>query len=303
MHNIDLHGIVAYPITPFREEDGSVDADTLVRLIDQLIDAGVHAVAPLGSTGESAYLSESEWRHVVETSVIRVAGRVPVIVGISELTTAAAARRATFAEEAGADAIMVLPTSYWKLGEEEVFQHYARIAAATRLPIMAYNNPATSGIDMSPELLIRMVREIDNVCMIKESSGDIQRMHRIHELSGGAVPFFNGSNPLALEAFAAGATGWCTAAACLIPEQTLSLYAAVRSGDLAAARKTFYRQLPLLQFILKGGLPKTVKAGLRLQGLDVGAPRHPVLPLDEAGCRALAAILGQVGSGEVRSAA
>ncbi|MEI2430890.1 dihydrodipicolinate synthase family protein [Lysobacter yananisis] len=168
---------------------------------------------------------------------------------------------------------------------------------------MAYNNPATSGIDMSPELMIRMVREIDNVCMIKGSSGDIQRMHRIHELSGGTVPFFNGSNPLALEAFAAGATGWCTAAACLIPEQTLSLYAAVRSGNLAAARQTFYRQLPLLQFILKGGLPKTVKAGLQLQGLDVGAPRHPVLPLDEAGCRALATILGQVASGEARSAA
>ena len=138
--------------------------------------------------------------------------------------------------------------------------------------------------------------------MIKESPGDIQRMHRIHALSGGAVPFFNGSDPLALEAFAAGATGCCTAAACLIPEQTRSLYAAVRCGDLAAARKTFYRQQPLLQFILKGGLPKTVKAGLRLQGLDVGAPRHPLSPLDEAGCRALAAILGQVGAGEARSA-
>ena len=294
MQSIDLHGIVAYPITPFHDSDGSVDDEMLVRLTDRLIDSGVHAIAPLGSTGESAYLSESEWRHVVETSVGRVAGRVPVIVGISELTTAAAARRAVYAEQAGADAIMVLPTSYWKLGEEEVFQHYARIAAATGLPIMAYNNPATSGIDMSPELMIRMTREIDNVCMIKESSGDIQRMHRIHELSGGTVPFFNGSNPLALEAFAAGASGWCTAAACLIPEQTLSLYAAAQAGDMAAARATFYRQLPLLQFILKGGLPKTVKAGLRLSGLEVGAPRHPVLPLDAAGCAALAAILSAV---------
>lgn len=299
MHSIDLHGIVAYPITPFHAHDGSIDADTLARLIDRLVDSGVHAIAPLGSTGESAYLSEAEWRYVVELSVARVAGRLPVIVGISELTTDAAARRAVFAERAGADAIMVLPTSYWKLSEDEVFQHYARIAAATRLPIMAYNNPATSGIDMSPELMVRMTREIDNVRMIKESSGDIQRMHRIRELSDGTVPFFNGSNPLALEAFAAGAAGWCTAAACLIPEQTLSLYAAARAGDLDLARKTFYRQLPLLQFILKGGLPKTVKAGLRLHGLDVGAPRHPVLPLDPAACQTLAAILRKVGGEQV----
>ncbi|MEH6416085.1 dihydrodipicolinate synthase family protein [Pseudomonas sp. CGJS7] len=294
MHLPNFHGIVAYPITPFHDHDGTVNAAMLTRLIDRLIDSGVHAIAPLGSTGESAYLSEAEWRHVVEISVVHVDKRVPVIVGISELTTDAAARRAVFAEQAGADAIMVLPTSYWKLSEDEVFQHYASIAESTRLPIMAYNNPATSGIDMSPELMIRMTREIDNVRMIKESSGDIQRMHRIRELSDGQVPFFNGSNPLALEAFAAGASGWCTAAACLIPEQTLSLYAAAKAGDMNLARQTFYRQLPLLQFILKGGLPKTVKAGLRLDGLEVGSPRNPVLPLDAAGCDALAAILRKV---------
>lgn len=135
-----------------------------------------------------------------------------------------------------------------------------------------------------------MIPEIDNVRMIKASSGDIQRPRRIRELSDGQLPFFNGSNPLALEAFAAGASGWRTAAACLIPEQTLSRYAAAQAGDLDLARQTFYRQLPLLQFILKGGLPKTAKAGLCLDGLEVGSPRNPVLPLDAAGCDALACV-------------
>jgi 4-hydroxy-tetrahydrodipicolinate synthase len=287
-------GIIAYPVTPFRTENGVVDIAALKLLIDQLIRNGVHAIAPLGSTGESAYLSDAEWETVAETAIRQVAKRVPVIIGISELTTHNTIRRASLAQQLGADAVMVLPTSYWKLGEEEIFQHYASIAAAIDLPIMVYNNPATSGIDMSPELMIRMASEIDNVCMIKESSGDIQRMHRIAQLSDGKIPFFNGSNPLALEAFAAGASGWCTAAPCLIPDLTLQLYQAVTSGHMHMARELFYKQLPLLQFILKGGLPKTIKAGLKLKGLDVGIPRKPVLPLDQAGREQLTQILKEL---------
>ncbi|MFC5742750.1 dihydrodipicolinate synthase family protein [Dyella tabacisoli] len=284
-------GIVAYPITPFRPEDGAVDTVALTALIDRLVQSGVHAMAPLGSTGENAYLSDIEWQTVAETSVRHIAKRVPVIVGISELTTQNAVRRAHFAQQIGADAVMVLPTSYWKLTEEEIFQHYAKIAAAIDLPIMVYNNPATSGVDMSPELMVRMNHDIDNVSMIKESSGDIQRMHRITQLSDGQIPFFNGSNPLALEAFAAGATGWCTAAPCLIPELTLQLYRAANAGDMQQARECFYKQLPLLQFILKGGLPKTIKAGLQLSGFDAGIPRSPVLPLDDAQREQLAQLL------------
>jgi 4-hydroxy-tetrahydrodipicolinate synthase len=291
MKHAKFHGIISYPVTPFHAHDGSVDIATLDRLIDRLVESGSHGIAPLGSTGESAYLQDGEWDEVAEASIKRVAKRLPVIVGISDLTTKSAVRRAKFAETAGADAVMVLPVSYWKLGEAEILRHYAAIADAIDLPIMVYNNPATSGVDMQPELIAKLAREIDSITMVKESTGDIQRMHRIMQLSDGRLPFFNGSNPLALEAFAAGAAGWCTAAPNLAPHLPMKLYEACRNGDMAHARAVFYELLPLLQFILKGGLPTTVKAGLALQKLPVGLPRLPLSPLDATGTNALQKIL------------
>lgn len=286
-------GIIAYPITPFQANDGGVDIPTLRASIDRLIADGVHAIAPLGSTGESAYLSDAEWDEAAEASTKQVNKRVPVVVGISDLTTKNAVRRARFAEKAGADAVMVLPISYWKLTEQEIVQHYAAIGNAINIPIMVYNNPATSGIDMSPQLIARLVREIDNVTMVKESTGDIQRMHTLHQLSNGEIPFYNGSNPLALEAFGAGATGWCTAAPNLIPQLTIDLYEATQAGDLRKARELFYKQLPVLEFILKGGLPTTIKAGLRLKGFEAGVPRSPLQPLTEEGNQKLGDLLKQ----------
>jgi 4-hydroxy-tetrahydrodipicolinate synthase len=286
-------GILAYPITPFHTTEEGVDVEKFTQSIDRLIDDGVHAIVPLGSTGESAYLNDTEWDQAAQASIKAVAKRVPTIVGISDLTTRNAVRRAKFAERSGADAVMVLPVSYWKLTDQEIFDHYAAIAQSIGIPIMVYNNPATSGIDMTPQLIFRLVREIDNVTMVKESTGDIQRMHKLRQLSDGAIPFYNGSNPLALEAFVAGATGWCTAAPNLIPELTLQLYRAIVDGDLARARAVFYRQLPVLDFILKGGLPTTIKAGLQLGGFDVGVPRAPLQALHGEGRAALKSLLAQ----------
>ncbi|MCE0461364.1 MULTISPECIES: dihydrodipicolinate synthase family protein [Pseudomonas] len=282
MSTPNIHGIIGYTITPFSTDGQGLDLDALGRSIDRLIDSGVHAIAPLGSTGEGAYLSDAEWDQVSEFSIARVAGRVPTVVSVSDLTTAKAVRRARFAQAKGADVVMVLPASYWKLSEAEILAHYQAIGASIDLPIMLYNNPATSGIDMSVELILRIFNAVDNVTMVKESTGDIQRMHKLQLLGEGQVPFYNGCNPLALEAFAAGAKGWCTAAPNLIPQLNLDLYAAVLANDLTQARTLFYRQLPLLDFILKGGLPATIKAGLRNLGLEVGHPRLPVFPLDEA---------------------
>jgi len=245
----------------------------------------------LGSTGEGAYLSDYEWDQVCEFSTQHVAKRIPTIVSVSDLTTAKAIRRARFAQDRSADAVMVLPTSYWKLSEAEILAHYQAIGGSIDLPIMVYNNPATSGTDMSPELILRIFNAVENVTMVKESTGDIQRMHRLQQLSEGQVPFFNGCNPMALEAFAAGAKGWCTAAPNLIATLNLELYAAILANDLERARVLFYRQLPLLDFILKGGLPATIKAGLRSTGLDVGNPRLPVSPLSDAASKQLLAMI------------
>lgn len=294
MSTPNIHGIIGYTITPFSADGQGLDLDALGRSIDRLIDSGVHAIAPLGSTGEGAYLSDAEWDQVSEFSIARVAGRVPTVVSVSDLTTAKAVRRARFAQDHGADVVMVLPASYWKLSEAEILRHYQTIGASIDVPIMLYNNPATSGIDMSVDLILRIFNAVDNVTMVKESTGDIQRMHKLQLLGEGQVPFYNGCNPLALEAFAAGAKGWCTAAPNLIPQLNLDLYAAVMANDLSKARALFYRQLPLLDFILKGGLPATIKAGLRTLGLEVGDPRLPVFPLDEAGNDRLQAMLKQL---------
>ncbi|AOE64022.1 dihydrodipicolinate synthase family protein [Pseudomonas corrugata] len=294
MSTPNIHGIIGYTITPFSADGQGLDLDALGQSIDRLIDSGVHAIAPLGSTGEGAYLSDAEWDQVSEFSIARVAGRVPTVVSVSDLTTAKAVRRARFAQAKGADAVMVLPASYWKLSEAEILAHYQAIGASIDLPIMLYNNPATSGIDMSVELILRIFNAVANVTMVKESTGDIQRMHKLQLLGEGQVPFYNGCNPLALEAFAAGAKGWCTAAPNLIPQLNLDLYDAVLANDLTRARALFYRQLPLLDFILKGGLPATIKAGLCSLGLEVGDPRLPVFPLDEARISQLQTMLNQL---------
>ncbi|WP_415844985.1 dihydrodipicolinate synthase family protein [Stutzerimonas zhaodongensis] len=291
MSTATIHGIIGYTITPFTPDGEGLDLPALGLSIDRLIDNGVHAIAPLGSTGEGAYLSDAEWDQVSEYSIKHVAGRVPTIVSVSDLTTTKALRRARFAEAQGADVVMVLPASYWKLSEAEILAHYRAIGDTISLPIMLYNNPATSGTDMSVDLILRIVEAVDNVTMVKESTGDIQRMHNIQRFSDGQVPFYNGCNPLALEAFAAGAKGWCTAAPNLIPQLNLDLYAAVQANDLGLARELFYRQLPLLDFILKGGLPATIKAGLRTKGLEVGNPRLPVFPLSDDGCTVLHQLL------------
>ena len=292
-----FHGIIGYTITPFSQDGEQLDLPALGQSIERLIDGNVQAIAPLGSTGEGAYLSDSEWQQVAQYSLERIAKRVPSIVSVSDLTTAGAVRRARFAQQHGADAVMVLPAAYWKLSEAEILQHYRAIGAAIDIPIMLYNNPATSGTDMPVELILRIVREVDNVTMVKESTGDIQRMHKLQLLGEGQVPFYNGCNPLALEAFVAGATGWCTAAANLIPELNLRLYQAVQAGELEQAKALFYRQLPLLDFILKGGLPATIKAGLEMTGLPVGEPRRPVFGLDAQGRGQLKALLDALRQG------
>jgi 4-hydroxy-tetrahydrodipicolinate synthase len=291
-----LKGIVAYPITPMTAA-GGVDESLLGTLVEHMIDAGVHAVAPLGSTGVLPYLSDAERECVAEVVVAKVARRVPTLVGVSSLTTERTVHHARHAERVGASAVMVIPMSYWKLSEDEILAHFDAVARAISIPIAVYNNPATGGIDLSPETLAKLLR-IPNVTMVKESTGDVNRMHRLVQLCGEDVAFFNGSNPLALAALVAGARGWCTAAPHVIPKLNLELYDAVQRGDLAAARTVFYRQLPFLQFIVAHGLPRAISAALELMGIPAGALRAPLRPLPAervAELRGLLVDLGVIG--------
>jgi 4-hydroxy-tetrahydrodipicolinate synthase len=289
--NKPIGGVIAYPITPFAGD--AIDSEKLHELIDRLIAGGANAIAPLGSTGESAYLTFEEWATVVDTTVAAAGGRVPVVVGSSDLTTAGTIRRAGYAQSAGADAVMILPISYWPLKEREIFGHYASIGESIDIPILAYNNPATSGVDMSPRLLARMFEEIPRVTMVKESTGDIRRMTELSQMTAGALPFFNGSNPLVVEAIRAGASGWCTAAPCLLPGPSRALYEAAASGDVERADALYEELAPFLQFIVAQGLPAAIKSGLELLGMPMGAPRLPLLPLDRDDEAVLASMLNR----------
>lgn len=289
MKNIPFKGVIAYPITPFDDKE-KVDIPLFKKLVERLVVSGSHGIAPLGSTGVLPYLTDEEKEAVTEATIQQVADRVPTLVGISNLTTEKTIYHAQFAEKAGSTAVMIIPMSYWKLTDDEIVKHYDAVASKISIPIMAYNNPATGGVDMSPALLKRLL-EIPNVTMIKESTGDIQRMHYLRRELGEEVAFYNGSNPLALAAFSAGANGWCTAAPNLIPELNIGLYEAVHNNDLAAARNIFYQQVDVLKFITAKGLPRAIKAGLNILGEEGGQLRSPLQPLTESEVTALKNIL------------
>ncbi len=292
MKHIPIQGVVAYPITPFNDKE-QLNLPLFRSLVERLVASGSHAIAPLGSTGVLPYLTDEEKEAVTEACIQQVAGRVPTLVGVSNLTTEKTIWHARFAEKAGASAVMIIPMSYWKLTDDEIVAHYDAVASSIAIPIMAYNNPATGGVDMSPALLKRLL-EIPNVTMIKESTGDIQRMHYLRKALGEDVAFYNGSNPLALAAFTAGARGWCTAAPNLIPALNIALHDAVQRNDFNAAREVFYQQLDLLRFIVAKGLPRAVKAGLQILGEDGGFLRSPLKPLTPAESAELSTILSSI---------
>jgi len=294
MNIVPFKGIIAYPITPF-DNNEKVNIPLFKKLVERLVTSGSHGIAPLGSTGVLPYLTDEEKEAVTEATIQQVAGRVPILVGVSNLTTEKTIYHAQFAEKAGATAVMIIPMSYWKLSDDEIVKHYDAVASNISIPIMAYNNPATGGVDMSPALLKRLL-QIPNVTMIKESTGDIQRMHYLRRELGEEVAFYNGSNPLALAAFAAGADGWCTAAPNLIPNLNIGLYDAIQNNDLNTARHLFYEQVDLLKFIVAKGLPRAIKAGLNILGEDGGQLRSPLKPLSDEETTTLKNILFAVKS-------
>jgi 4-hydroxy-tetrahydrodipicolinate synthase len=291
MNKNTFKGIIAYPITPFDQHE-KVDLVLFKKLVERLVKNGSNAIAPLGSTGVLPYLNDQEKEAVTEAAIEQVKGRIPVMVGVSNLTTERTVHHAKFAEKAGADGVMIIPMSYWKLTDDEIVKHYETVAKQISIPIMAYNNPATGGIDMSPVLLKRLL-EISNVTMIKESTGDIQRMHYLRKELGEEVAFYNGSNPLALAAFAAGASGWCTAAPNLIPEQNNALYHAIQDNDLKRAQEIFYKQVDLLKFIVDKGLPRAIQSGLSILGEEAGYLRSPLKELTENEKKVLECLLNK----------
>ncbi len=288
-------GVYAVVCTPFTENE-ELDEATLRRHIRFLLDARVHGIVPTGSTGEFASLSEAERKRVVDIAIDEVKGKVPVVVGAAAVSTRDTIMYALYAEKAGADGVMIVPPYYCHPTEREIFHHYKAVADSIHLPIMLYNNPWTSGVDMQPALVERL-SEIENVAYVKESSGDMRRVSDIMRLCGDRMTVFCGADNLSLEMFALGVQGWVAAPANAIPEQCVRLYelAAVKK-DLEKARELYFKMLPYFTALESGQYVQYVKASLEILGKPIGAPRKPLLPPPDEDYRKLEGILRALSS-------
>src|SRR3954453_5610975 len=288
-------GIVPAVTTPF-DVVGEVDVPALERNVGALLDAGVHGLVATGTMGEAGSLSSPERRVVVEAVVRAADGRVPVIAGISAGTPTASLGFAATAADAGVDAVMLLPPLGYRADEEEVVAWYRAIGEGAGLPVMAYNNPEASGMDMPPELLVRLFEEVDAVVAVKECSGDARRIAALLNAAPG-LEVLVGGDDWALEGFCAGATGWVTGVADVLPRECVELYEACRGGDLETARAIYRRLLPLARFDMTPKLVQYFKAALDDHGLAGGPCRPPRLALSSGEREALAAALAVIREG------
>jgi 4-hydroxy-tetrahydrodipicolinate synthase len=281
------HGVFAVMFTPFKDDE-SLDEKALRRHIDFLIEEGrVHGIICTGSTGEFASLSDEERSKVVAITIKQVHHRVPVLVGTAANSTRHTILHSQRAEKAGAEGLMIVHPFYCRPDERELYAHYKAVAASVGIPIMIYNNPYTSGVDMKPELLARLAG-VRNIQYVKEASDDIKRVGQIKRLCGDRITVFTGCDNTMLESFLMGAEGWVSGSANIIPRQCVELYTLAASGELEKARELYYRMLPLGDmFELEGKFIQYLKAGAELLGRPVGKPRRPLLPPEEVDVRRL----------------
>jgi 4-hydroxy-tetrahydrodipicolinate synthase len=271
-----FEGIIPAVTTPFTADD-KVDVPALKENLEKLLEAGVHGFVATGTMGEAGSLTTAERRQVVDAVVEVAGGRVPVIVGISSGSAAQSLAYAADAREAGADAVMCLPPLGYRADPDEVVAFFAAVAECG-MPIMAYNNPEASGVDMPAALIARIYDEVDAVVAIKECSGDARRIPALLHLDGD-LEVLVGGDDWALEGFAAGATGWVTGVGVLAPRETVELWDAVQANDLPRAREVYRRILPVARFDMTPKLVQYLKAAQDAVGFNGGPTRPPRLPL------------------------
>ena len=269
-------GILPAVTSPF-DASGGVDSAALQANVRALVDAGVHGIVGTGTMGEAASLSTDERRAVIAAIVAAADGRVPVVAGVSAGTPAQAIGYAADAVAEGVDALMCLPPLGYRGDDDEVIAFYDAIADAGGLPLMAYNNPEASGVDMPPELIARIGASVANVVAVKECSGDVRRIPAL--LNTSDLEILVGGDDWALEGFSAGATGWVSGVADVAPAECVALYEHCRAGDLEPARELYARLLPLARFDMRPKLVQFFKTAMDEVGLAGGPTRPPRLPL------------------------
>lgn len=297
-------GLFPAMVTPF-DEHGEVDLEATAAVVERFVVSDVDGILVLGSTGEFPHLTFDERRSFAEEMVKIVAGRLPLLVGVGSSGTTEAAKLAHHAENAGADAVLIVSPFYWKVGEEALFRHFAAVAEAVSIPALIYNFPMLTGVDLSPSLLARVARECSNVSGLKDTVTEYSHTWNVLREVKSERPDFcvlAGFEDLILPSMLAGGDGSICGLANVAPELFVSLVRAMQNGDLGEASE-MHRQV--LSLMALGSLSDTplgaTKLAMNLLGVPISPTvRGPALPASEEARGKVEAVLREANLTTVR---
>jgi len=276
---IKPRGIIPPMITPL-DKDENVDKKGVERVVNHLIKGGVHGLFSLGSTGEWYGLDFNQKREILETVMEVTNKRLPVYAGTGAITTKETLLLTKLATEIGVDALSVITPVFINPNERELFNHYQQVASITDLPILLYNNPGRTGINLSVDLVVKLSK-IDNIVGIKDSSGDMTQGAEYIRRTDDDFSVLAGRDTLIYGLLAYGAKGAIAATANIVPQIVVKIYEEYQKGNLQAALKAQFQLAPLRMAFGLGSFPVVMKEGLNLLGIEVGSTLKPVEPLSE----------------------
>ncbi|HMC28515.1 MAG TPA: dihydrodipicolinate synthase family protein [Verrucomicrobiae bacterium] len=271
-------GVFPAATTQFKK-DQSLDLDSTARHLEALIDSGISGLIMVGSLGENTALEPEEKRRVMEVAIRTSRGRIPVLSGVAECSTAAACRYAREMEKLGVDGLMVLPAMVYKADEREIMAHFRTVARASGLPIICYNNPIAYTVDITPEMFAQLADE-EKFVAIKESSGNVRRITDIINMLGDRYTIFTGVDDLVLESVLLGAEGWIAGVGLAFPKENQRLWELATSGQWEKARELYRWYAPLLHLDIPIKFVQYIKLAIQECGLGAEWVRAPRLPLE-----------------------
>ncbi len=296
-----FRGVVPAMATPFTA-DGELDEPRVGELVAWYLESGVHGLSVAGSQGEFFAMNEAERRRLLELTLAAVGGRVPVYAGTGGVTTRDAIAATQAAEAAGADLALVITPYFIQPSQDELVEHYTRIARATSLPVMLYNNPPRTSVNVLPMTLARCMAA-PNVVGMKDSSGDLTQSIEYLLKAPRPALLFSGRDTIALAMMLHGAQGAISPAANVFPRLMVRMYEAARAGDFTAARRISDVFAPLRAAWAMGSFPVVIKEAMALAGHSAGPARAPILPLPQASRDALRVIIERIAAASAQLAA
>ncbi|MBB6405113.1 4-hydroxy-tetrahydrodipicolinate synthase [Arthrobacter sp. AZCC_0090] len=274
-----LKGVLTALSTPF-DQNGTLDVETLRRIVDRSIDAGVDGVVAAGSTGEVGALSSEERLLLIRTVIDQADSRVPVIAQTGATSTAEAIRLSQTAERAGADVLMLITPYYEPLSLAETVTYIKDVARSVTIPVMLYNIPAVTGVNLDPATVRSLAEEVENILYIKDSSANWEQALQLIHHHSDVIGTFIGWDAYLYSALAEGAAGVMAGTANVVPHEIVAVSRRIAEGDLTGALKLWKQLYPVLDALLSVPFIASVKAGLALQGLPAGSPRRPTADLN-----------------------